>query len=71
MAGRIDRRVTDWVKDHPADPQLIVFYTRGTDDPMPEKYKPDLDVDAVSAASVDARVDERAEELAKLIRKRF
>jgi hypothetical protein len=59
------------VKDHPADPKLIVFYTRGTDDPMPDKYKPDLGVDAISAASVNARVDERAEELAELIRKRF
>ena len=71
MAGRIDRHITGWLKDHPSDPRAIVFYTRGSDDPQPEWAKPKLGVDAVSGASVDSRVDQHTEELVSLIGKRF
>jgi hypothetical protein len=71
MAGHLDRRITGWLKDHPADPRTVVFYTRGTDDPMPGGGKPKLDVDAVSAASVESRVNERAGQLVDLILRRF
>ncbi len=70
-AGRLDRRITDWLKDHPADPRTVVFYTRGSDGPMPENFRPKLDVDAVSAASVEGRVNERAGQLIDLILRRF
>jgi hypothetical protein len=47
------------------------FFTRGTEDPMPERWRPDLQVDAVSSASRDDRVQRRAQELAALLEERF
>ncbi len=71
QAGRIDERVTRFLAADPTNPKAIVFYTRGTDDPMPERSKPDLRVDAISSASRDDRVETRADELVALLMKRF
>ena len=70
-AGRLDERATDYLSRDPRNPKTILFFTRGTEDPMPEKNKPDIQIDAVSSASKDARVQQRAEELAALLEQRF
>jgi hypothetical protein len=70
-AGRIDERVASFLEKDPTDPKIVVFYTRGTEDPMPERSKPDLRVDAISSASKKDREELRAGELAELIEKRF
>ncbi len=70
-AGRIDARVSRFLGKDPMNAKVIVFFTRGTEDPMPEWSKPDIKVDAVSSASRNDRVEERAGQLAALIRKRF
>jgi hypothetical protein len=70
-AGRIDERVRRFLGKDPMNAKVIVFFTRGTEDPMPEWSKPDIKVDAVSSASRNDRVEERAGQLAALIRKRF
>jgi hypothetical protein len=69
-AGRLDDRVSSFLRKDPANKSVIVFYTRGTDDPMPERAKPDLKVDSISSASRDESVVSRARELAALIEKR-
>jgi hypothetical protein len=69
--GRIDGRAMGYVRDDPANPKVILFYTRGAETPLPESLQPDLQVDAVSSASRTDRVDTRAEELSALIAKRF
>jgi hypothetical protein len=71
MAGRLDGRVKQFLAKSAADPKVIVFYTRGTDDPMPSWFKLDPDVDSVTSASKSERADEWAEQLVKLIEKRF
>lgn len=70
-AGHLDKRVSSYLRKDPSNPKVIVFFTRGTEDPMPERVKPDIRVDAVSSASRADRVESRAEELALLIEKRF
>jgi hypothetical protein len=70
-AGRIDERVTSFLEKDPTDPKIVVLYTRGTEEPLPERSKPDLRVDAISSASREDREDLRAGELAALIEKRF
>ena len=70
-AGHLDKRVSNYLRRDPSNPKVIVFFTRGTEDPMPEQKKPDIRVDAVSSASRADRVETRATELAALIRKRF
>jgi hypothetical protein len=70
-AGRLDERVTTYLSKDPQNPKTILFFTRGTEDPLPEKNKPDIQIDAVSSASKDARVELRARELVALIEKRF
>jgi hypothetical protein len=70
-AGRIDERMSSFLEKDPTNPKIVVFYTRGTEDPMPERSKPDLRVDAISSASKQDREDSRAEQLAALIEKRF
>ncbi len=70
-AGHLDKRVTRYLGKDPSNPKVVVFFTRGTDDPMPERARPDIKVDAVSSASRADRVESRAAELAALIRQRF
>lgn len=70
-AGHLDKRVSSCLRKDPSNPKVVVFFTRGTEDPMPERVRPDIRVDAVSSASRADRVEGRAEELAALIRKRF
>jgi hypothetical protein len=69
--GRIDERVTSYLKQDPANAKVVLLYTRGAESPLPESAKPDLKVDAVSSASRDDRVETRAGELAALLVKRF
>jgi hypothetical protein len=70
-AGKLSGQVTDFLSSNPANPKVILFYTRGSEEPMPEKSRPKLKVDAVSSASKADRVDMRAEELAVLLEQRF
>jgi hypothetical protein len=70
-AGRLDQRVSDFLAPNPTDPRIVVFYTRGTEDPMPVRSKPDLRVEAISSASKKDREGLRAEQLAALIEARF
>jgi hypothetical protein len=70
-AGRLDRRVTRYLSKDPQKAKTILFYTGESDDPMPEKNKPNIQVDAVSSASKDSRVDERAAQLVSLLEQRF
>ena len=69
--GKIDERVTNYLKQDPANRKVVLLYTRGTEDPLPGSVRPDLRVDAVSSASRDDRVEMRAQELAALLAKRF
>lgn len=70
-AGRLDARIGRFLADDPSNPRVIVFYTRGTEDPMPERSKPKLLVDSLSSASRDDRVERRALELADLVEQRL
>jgi hypothetical protein len=70
-AGRLDQRVTTYLSKDPQNPKTILFYTRGSEEPMPEKNKPDIQVDAVSSASKDERVEERAAQLVSLLEQSF
>jgi hypothetical protein len=70
-AGVINKKVTTFVSEDPGNPKTIVFFTRGSEEPVPEKYKLDLGVDAVSSASKDARIEVRAEQLVDLLDERF
>jgi hypothetical protein len=70
-AGRLDERVIRYLAKDPTNPRVVLFFTRGSEDPMPEKYKPDVRVDAVSSASREDRVESRAQQLADLLRRRF
>ena len=69
-AGRLDGRVLGFLGKDPSNQKVIVLYTRGTDDPMPESKRPDLKVDSISSASRSDRVELRAEQLASLIKER-
>ncbi len=72
VAGRIDGRVRQFLKRDPLNPKVIVFYTIGDEDHPPSGgNRPDIRVDAVASASLSSRVQERADELAALIPKRF
>jgi hypothetical protein len=70
-AGRLDERVSTYLNTDPQNAKAILFFTRGTEDPMPEKNKPDIRIDAVSSASKDTRVEQRAEQLVALIEQRY
>ncbi len=71
QAGRLDQRVMKYLQKDPTNPKVVVFYTRGTEDPMPEKLKPDIRVDVVTSASLTDRVEQRGQELAALLGKRL
>jgi hypothetical protein len=70
-AGKLDKRVTTFLSKDPTNPKTILFFTRGSEDPLPEKSRPDIRVDAVSSASKDERVESKAGELAALLEQRF
>ncbi len=70
-AGRIDERVSTFLRKDPENPKVIVFYTRGAEGPMPDWAKAEIRVDSVSSASRDDRVELRAGQLAALIEERF
>lgn len=71
MAGKIDGRITQFLQKHSVDPKVVVFYTQGTEDPLPARSSSDIKVDSISSASIADRVEKRAGELAALISKRF
>jgi hypothetical protein len=71
MAGRLDARLKESLAKDPTNPKVIVYFTRGTDDPLPKNFKLDMSVDAITSASDIANVAERASELAALIEKKF
>jgi len=70
-AGRLDGRVTRFLEHNPTDHRVILFFTRGSDDPLPQGKGPDVKVDAISSASRADRVQQRADQLALLIRERL
>lgn len=70
-AGRIDERVSRFLQKDPTNRKLVVFYTRGTDTPLPDKDKRDIQVDALSSASSLDRADRLAEQLVALLEKRL
>ena len=72
MAGKIDGRVTQFLQKDPTNLKVIVFYTIGDEDHPPSgKAEPDIEVDAITSASIPDRVDERADQLVTLIEERF
>jgi hypothetical protein len=71
VAGRIDAQASAVCQKHSTDARIIAFVTTGTEHSLQDKMRSALPADAVSAASAMERVDERAEELVALIRKRF
>jgi hypothetical protein len=71
QGGRMSEKVITYLGQDPENPKMIVFFTRGSEDPLPEKYRLDIHVDAVSSASKDARVGLRAEQLVDLLERRF
>ena len=72
MAGKIDGRVTQFLQKDPTNQKVIFFYTIGDEDTPPSgKAKPDIEVDAITSASIPDRVEERADELVTLIEERF
>jgi hypothetical protein len=70
-AGRLDERVKRFLKGNPTNQKVILFLTRGTDDPMPQSKMPDVKVDSISSASRMDGVEMRADQLAVLIRERL
>ncbi len=70
-AGRLDERVTRYLAGDPADSKLLLFYTRGGEDPLPERRLPDIRVDAISSASRKDLVESKAQELAVLLERKF
>ena len=72
MAGKMDKRVTQFLQNDPDNPKVIVFYTIGSEGTPPSgKAKPDIEVDAVTSASLPDRIDERVDQLVTLIEERF
>ena len=70
--GRIDRRVTQFLQKNPANQKVIVLYTVGAEKVgIQEWANPDRKVDAVTSASSLNRVEERADELAVLVKAKF
>jgi len=70
-AGRLDNRVVAFLKRDPEDHKVILFFTRGSDDPLPPGRMPDVKVDSVSSASRSDKVEQRADQLATLIKERL
>jgi len=73
-AGRMDPRVTRFLKQDPTNKRVIVFYTIGSDreDALASaRAKAGIRVDAVTSASLPAKVEQSADELAVLIEARF
>ena len=72
MAGKIDRRVTQFLQNDPTNSKVIIFYTIGDENHPPSgKAKPDTNVDAITSASLPNRIDERVDQLVTLIEERF
>ena len=72
MIGKMDKQVTQFLQKDPNNPKVIVFYTTGDDDTPPSgEAKPDIEVDAITSASLPNRIDERADQLVTLIEERF
>ena len=72
MAGKMDKRVTQFLQNDPDNPKVIVFYTIGSEGTPPSgEGKPDIEVDAVTSASLPDRIDERVDQLVTLIEERF
>ncbi len=65
-AGKIDGRVDNYLQNTPEKKKVIVFTSVGD-----SEVKCDLPVDTITAASKLDQTDQRAEELAALIKQRF
>ena len=73
-AGRMDARVTQFLKKDPTNKKVIVFYTIGSDraDAVASaQARAGIQVDAVTSASLPAQAEQRADELVSLIEARF
>ncbi len=71
QAGQIVSRASEFISKNNSDKRIIVFYTRGSDNPPPGWAPPTFTVDAVSSASASVKVPEISARLSELIRKRF
>jgi hypothetical protein len=71
MAGKIDKRASQFLQKDSTNPKVIIFYTVGSEEEKPDWAQPDIQVDAVASASIHNHVEERAKELTTLIEKRF
>ncbi len=69
--GRLDDRVTRFLEKNQANDKVILFFTRSSDDPLPQNKAPQVRVDAISSASRADQVGPRAEKLALLITSRL
>jgi flavorubredoxin len=65
-ANKIDSRVEEFLKADPTNKKVIVFTSVGG-----ELNKPKLQVDAITSASQDDRIESRSTELANLIKKKL
>ena len=68
--GKLDGRVFDYLTGDPSDDRVLVYYTRGTEDPLPERYVPVLAVDSISSASRDGRTAAMVTEIVAFVQAR-
>jgi len=71
MGGKLGGGVRRFLDADPGNPKVVLFFTRGGEGPIPEQWGLGPQVDAVSSASRDDRVEGTARELAVLLRARF
>lgn len=72
MAGRLNGQIVKFIAGDPANPKVIVFCTSGDENLQTDRIRAVIGkADAVTSASVVARVDERARQILDLVRKRF
>ena len=69
QGNRLDQRAARYLKRVPADPKVILFFTRGGGSARPAGL--DDRIDALAAASSAEQIGEKARRLAALIAARF
>jgi hypothetical protein len=71
-AGKIQARANTFINKELANPKLIIFLTSGSGDPLSEFNTADMSgVDAITSASRISEVEKLADQLKKLLIKRF
>lgn len=70
-AGKIDKQAEEFIRSQVPNDRIILFYTRGSEEPSPGWSAPKLGVDTVTSASLMDRAVKRAEQLADLIQKKL